>query len=119
MNNDSILRMIGLARRAGKIAFGANLVVSAIRSLRKPSLVLMASDASDNTKKKITDGCSYHGVKLVNTEYSGDVLAKTIGKTSDVMVVAIMDESFAKSIISKINDPGDAGSKNSAGGAII
>ena len=52
MNNDSILRMIGLARRAGKIAFGANLVVSAIRSLRKPSLVLMASDASDNTKKK-------------------------------------------------------------------
>ena len=55
----------------------------------------------------------------MNTEYSGDVLAKTIGKTSDVMVVAIMDESFAKSIISKINDPGDAGSKNSAGGAII
>lgn len=119
MNNDPILRMIGLSMRAGKLEFGANLAVSAIRSPNKPKLVLMASDASDNTRKKITDSCSYHEVRLVDTEYSGDVFAKTIGKTFDVMVLAIMDEGFAKSIISKINDPGDAGSKNSAGGAII
>ena len=119
MNSDPILRMIGLAMRAGKISFGANLTVSAIRSHNKPSLVVVAKDASENTRKKILDSCSYHGVKIVESEYSGDEFAKTIGKTFDVMVVSIMDEGFAKSIINKINDPDIAGSKNSAGGAII
>lgn len=119
MNNDQVLRMIGLSQRAGKVVFGSNLAVSAIRSHIKPSLVLLACDASDNTRKKITDGCKYHGVKYVETAYSGDVFAKTIGKTFDVMVIAIMDEGLSNSIITKINDPGIAGSKNSAGGAII
>lgn len=119
MNNNSILRMIGLAKKAGKIAFGANLAISAIRSHTKPKLVLLAKDASENTAKKVIDGCKYHEVSYLVTEFSGDVLAKTIGKTFDVMVIAIMDEGFARSIITKINDPEIAGSKNSAGGVII
>ncbi len=119
MNNDSVLRMIGLSMRAGKLVFGANLAVSAIRSHKKPKLVLIAGDASDNTKKKLMDGCIYHAVQYVNTQYSGSEFAKTIGKTFDVMVVAIMDEGLAKTIINKINDPCDAESEITAGGAII
>ena len=119
MNNDPVLRMIGLSMRAGKLVFGANLAVSAIRSHKKPKLVLMASDASDNTKKKVIDGCAYHDVKCINTQYSGSEFAKTIGKTFDVMVLAIMDDGFAQTIIKKINDPGIAESEITAGGAII
>ena len=119
MNNDSVLRMIGLSMRAGKLVFGANLATSAIRSKSKPYLVLIANDASENTKKKIVDGCAYHGVSYLETDYSGSDYAHTIGKTFDVMVLAIMEEGFAKSIINKINDPGVAESKITAGGAII
>jgi len=119
MNNDPVLRMIGLSMRAGKLVFGSNLVVSAIRSPNKPKLVLIAEDASDNTKKKVIDGCTFHSVKYLNTQYSGSVFSKTIGKTFDVMVVAVTDDGLAKTIINKINDPGVAESGITAGGAII
>ena len=119
MSSSLALKMIGLSQKAGKVVFGGNLVVGAIRSRSKPCLVLLASDASDNTRKKIADSCSYHKVRYIETEYSGEVFAKTIGKTSDVMVIAITDEGLAQSIIKNIYDTSSANDTNVAGGAII
>jgi ribosomal protein L7Ae-like RNA K-turn-binding protein len=119
MNNDLALKMIGISRKAGKVVFGGNLVVSAVRSPSKPFLVLLASNASDNTRKKIKDSCVFHNVTLIETEYSGEVLAKTIGKMSDVMVIAITDNGLAETIRKNINDPSCAMNEDVAGGAII
>lgn len=47
---DKALSMIGLATKAGKIASGEFAVESAVRK-GKAVLVIIASDASDNTKK--------------------------------------------------------------------
>ena len=52
--------MIGLATKAGKIASGEFAVESAVRK-GKACLVIIASDASDNTKKSFNDmGAYYH-----------------------------------------------------------
>ena len=96
--NDKVLNFIGLSMRAGKVIFGGNLVTSAIRSRSKPDLVLLASDASENTCKRIVDSCDFHRVVLVKTEYDGATLAATIGKQSDVMVIAIADKGLANTI---------------------
>ena len=57
---DKALSMIGLATKAGKIASGEFAVESAVRK-GKACLVIIASDASDNTKKSFNDmGAYYH-----------------------------------------------------------
>jgi ribosomal protein L7Ae-like RNA K-turn-binding protein len=50
-NKQKILNMLGLARRAGKLVTGEELVVDEVRK-QKAKLVFVASDASENTRKK-------------------------------------------------------------------
>lgn len=111
--------MIGLARRAGKIRFGAEQTVDAIRSLgAKPNLVCLSSDASENTVKRIKDGCNSHKVALVSLPIDKAELGRCIGRTMDVSVVAVMDANFKKAIIKQIEAINASGDMSSAGGAI-
>ena len=53
MINKNYLNMLGLANAARALVNGETLIKSI--SANKVELVLIANDASDNTKKKITD----------------------------------------------------------------
>lgn len=116
MNNLS--GMIGLARRAGKLRFGTEQTVDAIRSSGKPKLVCLSSDASENTVKRVTDGCRFHHVELVILPIAKDELGRCIGNTMDVSVVAIMDVNFRKAICKQLEVTNASGNMSSAGGAI-
>ncbi|WP_188068680.1 YlxQ family RNA-binding protein [Brevibacillus brevis] len=88
-------QLLGLAMRARKIVSGEGLVITAVRN-GQARLVLLASDASDNTAKKVKDKCSYYGVSCVTT---GDrhSLGHAIGKDGRV-TVAVTDGKLAESI---------------------
>jgi ribosomal protein L7Ae-like RNA K-turn-binding protein len=87
------LLFLSLAQKAGKTAGGETAAQSAIRS-GKASLVLIASDASDNTKKKFINQCRTRKVPyLVTSEKAA--LGRAVGK-SERSVLAILDESFAE-----------------------
>lgn len=98
-----VIRMLGLARRAGNLVFGTTLVRDAVRGKKKPYIVLLASDVSENSYKRIYDSCVFYDVKLAKLDIIGEELGKTIGKTSDVMCVAITDEGMADAIIEKLS----------------
>ncbi len=93
--NEQWISFLGLANRARKLISGEELVVREVRK-QKAKLVLLASDASENTKKKVADKCSYYNVsvKIVPDRYT---LGQAIGKDARV-VVAVMDEGFAKKL---------------------
>ena len=95
MNNNAI-SLLGLAARARCISTG-ELVLTAIRS-QKAKLIIIADNASDNTKKKLTDKCTYYKVPYVFCE-SSDVLSQAIGQ-NNLMAVAIMDTGFAEKLYS-------------------
>lgn len=64
MINKNYLNMLGLANAARALVNGETLIKSI--SANKVELVLIANDASDNTKKKITDKCQfYHVVNFI------------------------------------------------------
>lgn len=93
---DKLLSMLGLAKRAGKVSTGAFICRKAISS-RRARLVLLASDASENTKKAISDPCRHYGVKLI--EYSDmESLGHATGG-GDRAVVSVNDCNFAKAIL--------------------
>lgn len=114
---DKLLSMLGLAYKAGKIVFGTEGVVGAIRSRHKVPLVLLASDASDNTVKKITDGCRYYKVRLETAYVSKKEIGHILKGRSDVACVAVTNEGFAGAICDIISKQ-STDSNHLAGGAL-
>ena len=75
--NSKVLSMLGLAAKAGKVASGEFSTEKEVKS-GNACLVIVAEDASDNTKKLFRNMCKYYEVP-------------------------ILDEGFAKSIVKKIS----------------
>ena len=61
---DKVLSLIGLAMKAGRCASGEMMTESETKSGRA-KVVIVASDASDNTKKKFRDMCKFYRVSNV------------------------------------------------------
>ena len=68
------LNLLGLARKAGKLTTGQDLVLAAIRS-GKAKVVLMANDCGQSTQKKFTDKCKSYDVALT-TEFTKQELSR-------------------------------------------
>lgn len=92
--NQRTSNLLGLAMRARKLVTGDKLIPGIQNQSVK--LVLIASDASDNTKKKLTDKCSYYGIEWLMIEDSNE-LSHAIGKVNR-MAVGVIDEGFSKKI---------------------
>lgn len=92
--------LLGLANRARKIISGEELVVKEIRK-KQAKLVLLSSDASDNTSKKIRNKCEYYQVplRIVQDRYQ---LGQAIGKEERV-VVAVLESGFAKKLLTLLD----------------
>ncbi|MCT8139858.1 YlxQ family RNA-binding protein [Anaerobacillus sp. CMMVII] len=89
--------LLGLAARARKLVTGEELVIKSIRK-KDVSLVIVANDASDATKKKLQDKCNFYNVTLIFAA-DRDQLGSAIGKHERV-VVGVIDEGFAQKLLS-------------------
>ena len=92
MTRPKALMTLGLACRAGKVVSGEMMTEKAVRSGRA-SLILIAGDASDGTKKKFTDHASYYHVP-VRTVFDRESLGSAIGKEFRA-VAAVTDDKLA------------------------
>ncbi len=104
MKGNKTLSMLSIATKAGKVSSGGFLVEKSLQE-NKAFLVLIAEDASDNTKKKFIQKCDFYKVPCYISENS-TVLGNSIGKQERV-VVAVTDEGLAKQIINGINSSKD------------
>ena len=101
---DKRLGMLGLAAKAGSVASGGFAAEKAITE-GKAYFVIIAEDASDNTKKKFENKSRYYGSPYVMCG-NMDELGHAIGK-EDRTVLAITDEGFAKTFIKKFGPNGN------------
>lgn len=100
MNNDNILSMLGLAKRSNNIVSGEFSTEKAVKN-NTAKLVIVSTDASDNTKKLFSNKCSFYNVPIAfysDKESLGHALGQNI-RTS----VGVTDEGFANSIMKKLN----------------
>ena len=89
--DSKVLRMIGLAQRAGKIITGTELCEKAVKS-GKAKLVILAREASASTVKIFEK----YPLDIVFVE-SRELLGKYTGKESRTVAV-VTDEGFASTI---------------------
>ena len=99
MKNDRILSLLGLAIKSGNLVSGEFMTEKAVKG-RKAHLVIVSEEASDNTKKKFSNMCSFYEVPLYFYE-TMEELGHCIGKTFRASL-AVTSEGLAKSIISKL-----------------
>lgn len=98
---DKVYSMIGMAAKAGYVVSGEFSTEKAIKS-GKACLVVIASDASENTGKRFTDMCAYRNIPIC---IYGDKeeLGHAIGKEMRVNL-AITERGFANSIRKRIEE---------------
>ena len=102
MTNEKVLSLLGLAARAGKVKSGGFSTENEIKALHA-YLVVLAADASDNTKKKFTDMCSWYKVPLEVLSCSKEELGHRIGKEMRTSA-AVTDEGFAIALLKLIRN---------------
>lgn len=97
MNNnmEKIHSLLGLAMRAGKLVSGEDATMLDIKK-NKLNLVIVAEDASKNTKKLFKDKTSFRNIPCVNLS-TKEGLGLSIGKDSRA-VIGIKDAGFADKI---------------------
>ena len=100
INYSKALSMLSIATKAGKVVSGGCMVENAIQQ-GIAWLVIIAEDASDNTKSKFINKCTYYDVPY-RICADGESLGRTIGK-QDRKVVAVTDEGLANQIANKMD----------------
>ena len=87
--------MLGFAKKAGKITSGEGITLENLKNGRV-KLVILASDASANTSKRIKDKSSYRDIPVIECLDRYEI-GKPMG-VEERVVVGITDRGFADSI---------------------
>jgi ribosomal protein L7Ae-like RNA K-turn-binding protein len=96
---NKIYSMLGIARKGGKISIGYDVTCIDVQK-NKSMLVMIASDASEKTKKNIIYVCDKYNGKYI--EYGEkELLGQCLGKKM-VSVLSINDENIVSYVLSNI-----------------
>lgn len=98
---NKVYAMIGIAEKAGKVVSGEFSTEKAVKS-GKACLVILASDASGNTRKHFSDMCAYRDIPIF-IYGNRQELGHAIGKEMRVNL-AITDRGLADSIRKRIEE---------------
>ena len=95
MTNKKILSLLGIATRSRNLVSGEFMTEKSVKD-GTAKLVIVAQDASDNTKKEFSDMCSYYGVPIafIGTK---EELGKSMGKEIRASL-SITDQGLASSV---------------------
>ena len=95
-----VLNLIGLATKAGKTVSGEFSTERAVKS-GKANMVVVSEEASDNTRKKFVNMCTYYKVPICILGKK-DELGQCTGKEMRASL-AVLDEGFARAMGKQMN----------------
>ena len=101
MKPDKVLAMLSIAAKSGSVLSGEFSTEKAVKEGRA-YLVIVAGDASDNTKKMFTNMCEFYEVPMF-IYGTKDELGHAMGKEMRASL-AITDPGFAKSLTKLLNE---------------
>ena len=97
---DNILRLVGLAKRGGNLEAGEEPVGAAARA-RDARVILVASDAAENTYRRVRHFADAGQCIWLSVPYTKDEMGASIGRSSCAMV-AVTDIGLASAIVNKL-----------------
>lgn len=100
MNRERVLTLLGFAQKSGNLLTGEDTCILHIRK-GKVRVVMVAGDASDNTKRRFEGMCKSRGIPF-RTVLDKETLSQAIGKHNRT-VFAIEDDKFAENVLKGID----------------
>ena len=100
MEAETILRFLGLMRKANCISFSETKCEEAIRSNRSV-LLLFAADCSERARSRMEKIAASFRIESISLPFTKAELASALGSGSCTMI-SINDRGFAASFLSKI-----------------
>lgn len=109
MNQNKVLSYISLATKAGKVASGEFSTEKAVKE-RKAYMVIVADDASDNTKKMFSNMCEYYNVPICFLSEKAE-LGHAMGKELRASL-ALLDKGLADALMKQLDNGGSKYGEN-------
>ena len=108
---DSVLHLIGIARKAGRLEIGEEPVGAAARA-RQARLILVAADAAENSARRAAHFAEAGKTCVLRLPYPKSVLGGMVGRASCAML-ALTDVGLASALAGKLAgaDPEQYGAK--------
>ncbi len=100
MTDNNLLGFIGLMKRSGKAAIGAENALLAMR-VGKAKLLLLASDVSKNSIKPLVSDEDLKQAPTVTLSFDKQQLGQALGQ-KECGVLAVLDTGFAASVCEKL-----------------
>lgn len=94
-----IYSMLGIARKGGNISIGFDATVSDVEK-SKSILVIIASDASDKTKKNVKFICDKYNCNYIEFGEK-EIIGKSLGRKV-VGVLSIRDKNIASYLLNNV-----------------
>ena len=98
--NNAVLNLLGLALRGGNLTVGEE-PVEAVARARDARLLILASDAADNTRRRIQHFADAGACIWVRVPFTKAELGQTLGRSA-VAVCAVTDIGLAAAIAHKL-----------------
>jgi len=95
INKNKIESGLGLAKKAGAIISGAELVMESVRK-KKAVHVFICSDASGGTVKKLRDKAEFYQVPVTKLDLTMSELAHCVGRVSPTAAVSLTNKNFLR-----------------------
>jgi ribosomal protein L7Ae-like RNA K-turn-binding protein len=89
--NKKVLSTLGLARRAGRLNYGFDMVMA---GLEKTHLLLLAEDVAERTARNAEQAAKEWGIPVERLPVTKDQLGASIG-TKPVGIIGVADRGFA------------------------
>ena len=94
-NKNKIENSLGLAKKAGAIIAGTELVIESVRK-KKACHVFLCSDASGGTLKKLCDKTEFYKIPVTKLELTMSELARCVGLLRPTAAVSLTNKNFLK-----------------------
>ena len=98
---NKVLSLLGLAFRSGNLVSGEFATREAVRK-KAATLVIVANDASDNTKKMFANQCKHYQVPFYCGGFKRGAWAIAIGKEFRASI-AVTDQGFADALLKQLD----------------
>ena len=100
MNNRELLPLLGLCKRASMMELGEEPVEAAVRA-RDARVLLLASDAADNTLRRARHFAELGQCLWLRLPFTKEELGRAMGRTS-CAILAVTDIGFAANIVRRL-----------------
>ena len=103
---DNVLHLLGIARKAGRVEVGEEPVGASARA-RQARLILVASDAADNSARRAAHFAQAGKAPWFRVPYTKGELGGTVGRASCAML-ALTDVGLAAALLARLETYGAA-----------